>query len=64
MGQKMGYRSLEWNWPKEAMNIPRWAEIVDGIKIICKVLYSFFAFVLHQSRSLTVGGIGLFLNAY
>ena len=22
MGQKMGYRSLEWNWPKEAMNIP------------------------------------------
>ena len=23
MGQQiMGYRSLEWNWPKEAMNIP------------------------------------------
>ena len=21
MGQQMGYRSLEWNWPKEAMNI-------------------------------------------
>ena len=20
MGQQMGYRSLEWNWPKEAMN--------------------------------------------
>ena len=19
MGQQMGYRSLEWNWPKEAM---------------------------------------------
>ena len=22
MGQQMGYRSLEWNWPKEAMNRP------------------------------------------
>ena len=22
MGQQMGYRSLEWNWPKEAMKIP------------------------------------------
>ena len=22
MCQQMGYRSLEWNWPKEAMNIP------------------------------------------
>ena len=22
MGQKMDYGSLEWNWPKEAMNIP------------------------------------------
>ena len=22
MGQHMGYRSQEWNWPKEAMNIP------------------------------------------
>ena len=22
MGQQMGYHSLEWNWPKEAMNIP------------------------------------------
>ena len=20
MGQQMGYRGLEWNWPKEAMN--------------------------------------------
>ena len=28
MGQQMGYRSLEWNWPKEAMNIPIWAGIV------------------------------------
>ena len=24
MGQQMGY---EWNWPKEAMNIPIWAGI-------------------------------------
>ena len=31
MGQQMGYRSLEWNWPKEAMNIPIWAGI-DGAK--------------------------------
>ena len=30
MGQQMGYRSLEWNWPKEAMNRPIWAGIVDG----------------------------------
>ena len=28
MGQHMGYRSLEWNWPKEAMNLPIWAGIV------------------------------------
>ena len=33
MGQQMGYRSLEWNWPKEAMNIPIWAIIVDGAKL-------------------------------
>ena len=31
--QRMGYRSLEWNWPKEAMNIPIWAGIVDGAKL-------------------------------
>ena len=29
----MGYRSLEWNWPKEAMNRPIWASIVDGAKL-------------------------------
>ena len=28
MDQQMGYRSLEWNWPKEAMNRPIWASIV------------------------------------
>ena len=33
MGQQMGYRSLEWNWPKEAMNRPIWAGIVDGTKL-------------------------------
>ena len=33
MGQQMGYRSLEWNWPKEAMNRPIWASIVDGAKL-------------------------------
>ena len=32
-GTAMGYRSLEWNWPKEAMNIPTWAGIVDGAKL-------------------------------
>ena len=31
IGQGMGNRSLEWNWPKEAMNIPIWARIVLGI---------------------------------
>ena len=30
---QMGYRSLEWNWPKEAMNIPIWAGIGDGAKL-------------------------------
>ena len=33
MGQQMDYRSLEWNWLKEAMNIPIGAEIVDGAKL-------------------------------
>ena len=33
MGQQMGYRSLEWNWPKEAINRPIWAGIVDGAKL-------------------------------
>ena len=33
MGQKMGYRSLEWNWPKEAINRPIGAGIVDGAKL-------------------------------
>ena len=27
MGQQMGYRSLEWNWPKKAMNRPTWAGV-------------------------------------
>ena len=32
MGQQIGYRGLQWNWPKEAMNIPipTCAGIVDG----------------------------------
>ena len=33
MGQQMGYRSLEWNSPKEAMNRPIWAGIIDGAKL-------------------------------
>ena len=33
MGQQMGYRSLEWNRPKETMNSPIWAGIVDGAKL-------------------------------
>ena len=33
MGQQMGCRSLEWNWPKEAMNIPIGAGIVDEAKL-------------------------------
>ena len=28
MGQHMGYRSLEWNWPTEAMNRPIGAGVV------------------------------------
>ena len=38
MGQQMGYHSLEWNWPKEAMNRPIWAGIVDGAKLYKKKL--------------------------
>ena len=34
MGQQMGYRNLEWNWPKEAMNMPIGAGIVDGAKLL------------------------------
>ena len=34
MGQQMGYHSLEWSWPKEAMNKPIWAGIVDGAKLL------------------------------
>ena len=34
MGQQMGCRSLEWNWPKEAMNVPIGAGIVDGAKLL------------------------------
>ena len=33
MGQQMGYRSLGWNWPKEAMNRPIGAGIADGAKL-------------------------------
>ena len=33
MGEQMDYRSLEWNWPKEAMNRSIWAGIVDGAKL-------------------------------
>ena len=33
MGQQKGERSLEWNWPKEAMNRPIGAGIVDGAKL-------------------------------
>ena len=33
MGQQIGFPSLEWNWPKEAMNMPIWAGIVDGAKL-------------------------------
>ena len=33
MGQQMGYRSLEWNWPKEAMDRSIGVDIVDGAKL-------------------------------
>ena len=33
MGQQIGYRSLQWNSPKEAINIPIWAGIVDGARL-------------------------------
>ena len=38
MGQQMGYRSLEWNWPKEAMNKSIGAGIVDEAKLF-KVIF-------------------------
>ena len=34
MGQQMGYHSLEWNWPKEAMNIPIGAEIIKSQAVL------------------------------
>ena len=45
-GQQMGYRSLEWNWPKEATNRPIGAglKIVAGIAFLLAFL--FFSFVL------------------
>ena len=33
MGQQTDYSSLEWNWPKEAMNRPIGAGLVDGAKL-------------------------------
>ena len=33
MEQQVGYRSLEWNWPKEAMNMTIGVGIVDGAKV-------------------------------
>ena len=33
MGQHMGYRSLEWSWPKEAMNRPIRAGTVAGVTV-------------------------------
>ena len=42
MGQPMGNRSLEWNWPKEAMNIPIWAGIIDGGKLFYVLCYRRF----------------------
>ena len=40
MGQQMGYLSLQWNWPKEEMNIPIWAGIVDGARLIKNLVNS------------------------
>ena len=31
MGQQMGYRSLEWNWPKEAIII---IIIIEGLSLL------------------------------
>ena len=33
MGQQMGYHRLEWNWPKEDMNIPIWVGIFEGARL-------------------------------
>ena len=51
MGQQMGYRCLEWNWPKEAINIPIGAGIVDGAK-----LFKPFTFLVNNSLFLTPYG--------
>ena len=34
IGQQMGYHSLEWNWPKEAMIRPIRPGVVDGAKAV------------------------------
>ena len=33
MGQQVSYRSLEWNWPKEVMNLHIGVGIVAGAKM-------------------------------
>ena len=53
----MGYRSLEWNWPKETMNIPIRAGIFYGAKLQAVVTFLFIVhnvslLLLHFSPSL------------
>ena len=43
----MGNRSLEWNWAKEALNIPILAETVDGAK-----MFTFSDFLVVVSNEL------------
>ena len=38
MGKQMGYRSLEWNWLKVAMNTPIWVGVAEAEAKILNLL--------------------------
>ena len=48
MGQQMGYRSLEWNWLKEAMNRPIGAGIVECFILLVCLLVNLFPLLLFR----------------
>ena len=61
----MGCRSLEWNWPKEAISTPIWAVIVAGAKNNLDVLNSQLINMSHLVPFFYHGRYGFsFLNAF
>ena len=60
MGQQMGYRGLEWNWPKEAMNRPIWAGIVDGAKLFSLYVIFFLCYCFFLVPVIDRGRYGIY----